>query len=543
MIGAGEQRRPPRAAHHPFDVGAGEMAALRNRRHVLGRDPRSQLLREDHEHATDLFFVGRVEQRDMHLGASLPLEIDRKQIGTRGQQHPDDAAAILRVAHLRRDHREDAARRARVALGLPAAERRIRFVDDDDHGSHRAQHRQHALQVAFRLADVLGSEILEHDARHADLAAHTLCEERLAGSDGAAQQIPHREAVERAALEQRRVLAEPRLRGLVPHDGVERPFGFDELEEPAALALEQPLLQRAEDGGVEPLAAFAGRLDQDVEVGQGDACRQRRELRRVEVAEALDWRVADRGADERVALLLVRQRHFDRRDVRVAGQAIAHVRELLVDEHERHVQPLDVRAHRPVQHGHQIRRGLQAQASRLARRKDVRRLIHDHGDAQAIVFGGHDVVADEAIEDGEGRGRILGERAEVAHLVVREGHHVLEPLFVASGERAQPPAEVVVQHQRPAAEQLLGQKLCEHAVPHSGVARQAKEVVGVAVEDERGGRSRKVQVRELGRPGRKPLGQLLRGTTGLLIRRHAAAPGADRFRGWPAVLRAGRPAR
>jgi hypothetical protein len=44
--------------------------------------------------------------------APLPLEIDRQQVWTGREQHPDDAAAILRVAHLRGDHGEDAARRA-----------------------------------------------------------------------------------------------------------------------------------------------------------------------------------------------------------------------------------------------------------------------------------------------------------------------------------------------------------------------------------------------------------------------------------------------
>ena len=58
----------------------------------------------------------------------------------------------------------------------------------------------------------------------------------------------------------------------------------------------------------------------------------------------------------------------------------------------------------------------------------------------------------------------FGERAQIADLLVGERHHLLEPLLVASGERAQPAAEVVVQHQRPAAEQLLGQELGEHAV-------------------------------------------------------------------------------
>ena len=38
VILAGEQRLAPGAADHAFDVGAGQMSSLRNRRDVLGRD-------------------------------------------------------------------------------------------------------------------------------------------------------------------------------------------------------------------------------------------------------------------------------------------------------------------------------------------------------------------------------------------------------------------------------------------------------------------------------------------------------------------------
>ena len=146
----GEQRLAPRAADHAFDVGARQMSPLRNRRDVLGRDARSELRRQDREHLTDLALVRRVEERDVHLGAALPLQVDRQQVRAGGQQHPDDAAAVLRVAHLRRDHAEHAARRAGVAVLLAAAERRVGLVDDDDHRAHRAEHGQHALEVALR---------------------------------------------------------------------------------------------------------------------------------------------------------------------------------------------------------------------------------------------------------------------------------------------------------------------------------------------------------------------------------------------------------
>ena len=48
----------------------------------------------------------------------------------------------------------------------------------------------------------------------------------------------------------------------------------------------------------------------------------------------------------------------------------------------------------------------------------------------------------------------------------------LSRCLVAAGERAQPAAEVVVQHERPAAEELLGQELREHAVARLVVPRR-----------------------------------------------------------------------
>ena len=274
---------------------------------------------------------------------------------------------------------EHAARRAGVAVLLAAAERRVGFVDDDDHRAHRAQHRQHALEVAFGLADVLRPEVLEDHARHADLAADALREKRLAGADRAAQQIAHRQAVERAALEQRRVLAQPRLRRLVADDGVERPLRLDELEQAAALPLEQALLQRPEHRRVEPLAALARRLNQHVEIGERDAGGQLRELRRVEVGEVR--RSAPSPVDAWMNVSRSCSSGSGTSIVATCGlpvEAIAQVGQLLVDQHERHVQLLDVRAHRPVEHRHQLGRGLQAEASRLAGGKDVRRLIDDH---------------------------------------------------------------------------------------------------------------------------------------------------------------------
>ena len=66
--------------------------------------------------------LARIEQRNVHLRPALPLQIDRQQIGPAGEQHPDDLAAIARVAHLAGDHREHAGRRAGIARRLAIAQ-------------------------------------------------------------------------------------------------------------------------------------------------------------------------------------------------------------------------------------------------------------------------------------------------------------------------------------------------------------------------------------------------------------------------------------
>ena len=42
---------------------------------------------------TDFVFVSGIEERDVNLGPPLALEVDRQQVWTRGELHPDNAAA------------------------------------------------------------------------------------------------------------------------------------------------------------------------------------------------------------------------------------------------------------------------------------------------------------------------------------------------------------------------------------------------------------------------------------------------------------------
>ena len=67
----------------------------------------------------------------------------------------------------------------------------------------------------------------------------------------------------------------------------------------------------------------------------------------------------------------VGQRNLDGRHVRVTHQPLVQVGELLVHEHEGHVEPFDVRTGGPVEQGHEMRGSGQAQVTGLASRHDV----------------------------------------------------------------------------------------------------------------------------------------------------------------------------
>ena len=90
------------------------------------------------------------------------------------------------------------------------------------------------------------AEVLEHHARDAKLARPALHDEGLARADAPGDQVPHRQRVQRAPPEQRRVLAQPRLHRLESGDVIERERRLDELEQPLTLALDHVLLDSAE---------------------------------------------------------------------------------------------------------------------------------------------------------------------------------------------------------------------------------------------------------------------------------------------------------
>src|SRR5262249_1765194 len=119
-------------------------------------------------------------------------------------------------------------------------------------------------EVALGLANVFRPKVLQRHTRYAEVAADALSEKRLSGADGAAQEIPHGNGVECTTLQQRRIVAQACLRRFVADDRVDRPSGFDELEQAAALPFDQPLFQRPKRRRVQAAAALPRGLDQDV---------------------------------------------------------------------------------------------------------------------------------------------------------------------------------------------------------------------------------------------------------------------------------------
>src|SRR4029078_11888572 len=95
-----------------------------------------------------------------------------------------------------------------------------------------------------------------------------------------------------------------------------------------------------------------------------------------------------------------------------------------------------------------------------------------------------------------------------AQPLVGERDHLLQPLLVAAGIGAQAAAEVVVQHQRPAPEELFGEKVGQDAVARPVAGADAEQIGGVAVQHERRRGAGEIEVGQLRRPRGKPGGKI-----------------------------------
>src|SRR5690606_32278225 len=179
----------------------------------------------------------RIEERDLPIEPTRPLDVDVELVGAVGHQDEEDATAVPRVAHELLDARDRARGGPAVALAV-APEAAIALVDDDDDLAHRLDDREDALEVRLRRADPLAPEVLELDRGEARLLHEGLGDERLAGPHRPGDQDAHRRA---GAVALAHVLGD--LEQLLLHlvdaaDHREVVIGLDELDEAEALALD-----------------------------------------------------------------------------------------------------------------------------------------------------------------------------------------------------------------------------------------------------------------------------------------------------------------
>ena len=225
----------------------------------------------------------------------------------------------------------------------------------------------------------------------------------------------------------------------------------------------------------------------------------------------------------------VGHRDLERRDVRAADQPLVDLGELVAEQAEGDVVPLDVGVLRPRQQPDQPRALRAGHLAQLGRGHQVLGVVEDHAEADPlgrVVL--HQVLLDELVEQGEdgvgvprpglGLADPLGDRAD----------HLAEPLARRCRRTSAGLAEVVPQHDVPGAEELGRQELGDGCRRSAGSPSScADQVVDVAVEDEQAGRAR----RNTGRRTRGPS----RGTTS--ARRTRLAAGKVVGDGWAAGAR------
>ena len=199
----------------------------------------------------------RREERDVHVEPALPLEIDFEQVRARRREHPQDAPAVARVGHLLGEHRVDAARQPAVAVAaLALAGSLVGLVDEHDDLADRLEHREDLLEVRLGRADPPIAEVLEDDARDAELARPALHQEGLAGADPARRsRYPIGSACSAPLRSSAASSRSHAFTGSLPGEVIERERRLDEVEQTLALRLDQVLLHLRDPVGREALAA------------------------------------------------------------------------------------------------------------------------------------------------------------------------------------------------------------------------------------------------------------------------------------------------
>ena len=205
----------------------------------------------------------RGKQRQLHVHAAGPLEIDLDQVRAARRQHPHDPAAVRGVAHLGGEHRvHPPAQAAVVAARIAPAKRLVGLVDEHVTAVQPVEQAEDFFEVALRAADPLVAEILDLDHRDARLARQAFDQIRLARADRPADEVTHRRGSGVARLPERDVLAQGVLHGGGRVEILQRAAGFDEFDQAAGLAFDEFFFQADEIGGAQWFAAIFLELDE-----------------------------------------------------------------------------------------------------------------------------------------------------------------------------------------------------------------------------------------------------------------------------------------
>jgi hypothetical protein len=162
----------------------------------------------------------------------------------------------LRVSDISfRKHGVDTARQAAVSIfatALPCC--LIRFIHKHHNLPKRVQNRKYFFEIGFRRPDPAVPEILEDDARNAQLTRPALNDKGLAGSDAPCNEVAHRKSVHDSTPKQLGIFTQPGFYGIETGNLVQRKGRFEKLQQALTLAFNHFLFHSQEPGSRDRLA-------------------------------------------------------------------------------------------------------------------------------------------------------------------------------------------------------------------------------------------------------------------------------------------------
>ena len=248
----------------------------------------------------------------------------------------------------------------------------------------------------------------------------------------------------------------------------------------------------AERAAVDAALRRRGLREHDVEIHEAQPVGHVGKLLGGEIGPACQIVLLDGRLREAAAGVAIGQRNLDRRDVRALDQPVIEFGQAVDDQAERHVDLLDQRVLGPAQEADQPRGLAAGQRIQIAGRDEVFGIGEEHGHALPRCRVDQ-VPLDQAVQQQEHGVGVAGPIAGLSPAGGKLLLHGPQPLGVASGLRPQPLAQVVAQHQVPAAEDLRGEELRQAAIRVLRAVRAADQVVHVAVQNEEAGRAGEIR--------------------------------------------------